>query len=182
MTRNFIKNQFKKFPHFSYNNWEIMYNHSRLVEKLSYKIAKNIKCDKELIAIAALLHDIGKTVVADEKTLHIKHQEFNLKISLDLIESLRYEKPRLNKLKKLISYTSDSVEMKVIKDADTLALYFDKNLYMLFVDWASKRNLNWAIERKIKKFKKLNFPISKKMGAGPLIKMKKDWERYLSKS
>ena len=68
-TKKFIEKSFREKPHFSFNNWKIMYYHSLTVLNFSLKISEKIECDKKVLSIAALLHDIGKTYEADEETL-----------------------------------------------------------------------------------------------------------------
>ena len=178
-TEEFIKTQFQEHPHFSYNDWNVMYNHSVKVKELALKISESIpEADKELLAIAALLHDIGKTYETDLEVLHTEHEKFNLNISEQFINTLNLPEPRSNKLKHLISLTSDSVERKIIKDADTIALYLDKHLYMLFIEWAVKEHLDSSIQRKLNKFEKINFDITRKLGENAFEQMKKDWNEY----
>lgn len=72
-----------------------------------------------------------------------------------------------------------SVKMKIIKDADTIALYFDKTLYMLYIEWALANHLNDAIQRKYDKFNNLFFDVSRQLGAPQLKLMKKDWQEFI---
>ena len=175
----FVKQSFTENPHFSFGHWSVMYDHSVTVKNIALKIAEQVECDKMLIALGALLHDIGKTQKADENTLHYDHEKFNLPISRFFIDSLNLSASKKRSLKELISYASDSVEMKVIKDADALALYADKRLYMLYIEWAIKNGLSTSIQRKIDKFDKLRFPISKKIGEKWFEIMKRDWNLYM---
>jgi len=69
--------------------------------------------------------------------------------------------------------------MKVIKDADALALYADKRLYMLFIQWAVENNLDASIQRKIDKFQKLRYAESRNIGNEWFENMKRDWDAYL---
>lgn len=157
-----------------------MYDHSVLVKKLALKIAKSVPCNVTLVAIGALLHDIGKTKKASAEVLHHDHETFNLQQSKPLLKALGVMKQK-TKLEKIISHTGNSTELKVIEDADALALYYDKKLYTLFLKWSIKQKLYYAITRKIKKFDKLHFPVSRKLGKPALNKMLKDWNVYLKK-
>lgn len=182
-TKEFIKKQFLKYPHFSFGNGLIMYHHSVLTQTLALQIVKeqHLSCDRLLVSIGALLHDIGKTKEGEnEETLHRLHESFNLPISESFVDTLTISAERLIALKNIISYKSDAIELMVIKDADTLALANDKDLYMLYISWAVKNNLYWAIKRKYKKYERLHFPISKALGAKAYTKMKLDWEKYIA--
>lgn len=178
-TEEFIKKAFVANPHFSFGHWSIMYEHSMRVRDIALQIAEEVVCDKTMVTLGALLHDIGKTRRADEEILHLEHEKFNLPIAEDFINSFSLEDSKKAVLKDLISYQSQSTEMKVIKDADALALYADKRLYTLFIEWAVKNNLNSSIQRKIDKFQKLRFPVSKKIGQLWFDQMKVDWDLYL---
>jgi hypothetical protein len=68
--------------------------------------------------------------------------------------------------------------MKIIKDADALALCFDKMLYMLLIQRMCNNNLQNEIERKLNKYNNLFFEISKKLCKEKLEQMKYDWESY----
>jgi len=176
LTRNFVKSKFMKNPHYSFDNWVVMYAHSLNVEKMAVKISKGTKCDRQVLSIGSLLHDIGKTYKTDKGTLHKHHEDFNLVVSENFLGTLGLDKKSLDKIKKIISYKSKSVEMRIIKDADAIAFYYDKRLNMLFLNWARRNRLGDAIERKLRKFDKLRFEASRKIGKPWFERMKKDWK------
>lgn len=167
---------FMRYSHFSFNDWKIMYKHSKTVQKISKTISKKEKCDVELLEIGSLLHDIGKTHKGSDGQLHYHHENFNLIQARPLLKILKLDKRRLKKLENIIAYKSRCIEQKIIKDADALALYADKKLYTLYIKWALDEKLYSSIIRKLNKFKKLNFNTSKKIGKKWFEKMKKNWE------
>ncbi|OGM01638.1 hypothetical protein A3K72_03690 [Candidatus Woesearchaeota archaeon RBG_13_36_6] len=178
-TKEFVKQRFIENPDFSFDDWKVMYNHSLKVEEIALKIAESVECDKLLLSIGALLHDIGKTYKVDVETLHYKHEEFNLRVAERFIDSLGFPSERLEKLKQIISFKGNSIELKIIKDADALALYADKTLYMLYIKWAHGNGLDSSIKRKLDKFSKLNFKVSKEIGKNWFEQTKKGWEEYM---
>ena len=180
-TKEFVKYSFQENPHYSFNHWSVMYSHSVKVQELAMKIANKVECDKTIISISALLHDIGKTYKADPKTLHENHEKFNLIVSKKFLKSLGLNDSDFKKICDIISYNSESVEMKVVKDADALALYFDKKLYMLWIEWALESGYESSIKRKLEKYDNLNFEISRRLGKPKLEEMKKDWDEYQKK-
>lgn len=177
-TELFVKELFQKFPHFSFNDWHVMYDHSVLVKNNALKILEQAGGDATLVAIGGLLHDIGKTYPTDLETLRTSHEMFNIVVAADFIQKLDLPAEQFRKLVAIVSYQSNLPEMKMITDADALAFYQDKRLYMLFIDWASKNNLMAPIRGKIEKFSKFNFPISKTIGRAHYNQMKKDWSAY----
>ena len=175
----FVKNAFIENPHYSFGHWSVMYNHSVMVKDFALKIAEQVECDKTLVAIGGLFHDIGKTHKADEETLHYDHEKYNLPVTEKFIDILPLGEDEKSKLRSAVSYDGDSVEIKIIKDADALAFFADKKLYMLFLEWAVEKKLTASIQRKLDKFKKLRFPISAEIGRGLFENMKKDWDEYM---
>lgn len=176
--KEFVKQAFVKNPHYSFDDWTVMYDHSCQVAQMAEKIIMYVDCDQLLVIIGSLLHDIGKTYQVDVETLHTEHESFNLPVSESLIESLSLSSVRQEKLKRLVSFTDESTEMDVIKDADALALPADKRLYMLYIAWAHQKRLESSIERKLRKFDKLHFPVSQEIGSLLFPIMKKDWAEY----
>jgi putative nucleotidyltransferase with HDIG domain len=179
-TEAYVKNAFIENPHYSFGHWSVMYDHSVLVKDFALKIAENVECNKTLVAIGGLFHDIGKTYKADEETLHYDHEKFNLPVTEKFISALPLDEEEKNKLKSIVSYNDDFVEMKIVKDADALAFFADKRLYMLFLAWAVEKKLTATIQRKLDKFEKLRFPVSVEMGKEPFAIMKKDWAAYFT--
>lgn len=176
-TREFVKNAFIDNPSYSFGDWSVMYEHSLLVQQIALLISSAVKADKFVISVASLLHDIGKTHDADEKTLHAEHEKFNLAVCEKFLDELDMSEGERIKIKRIISFEEDSVETKIIKDADALAFYADKRLHTLFLDWATKNGHDADIERKLGKFSKLNFDISKITGKVWFEQTKRGWKR-----
>jgi putative nucleotidyltransferase with HDIG domain len=176
-TKLFVKAKFIGHPHHSFNDWSIMYNHSILVNDISGDLAKTISCDKLVVSIGSLLHDIGKAHPGDEIALHKKHNEFSILEAEPQIQKLDLSLGQEKLLKNILSEKGDSVELKIIKDADALAFYKDKRLHSLFLEWALKNHLKHSIQVKIDKFDKLNFHHSKKIGQRWFEQMKTEWEK-----
>ncbi|HYD35784.1 MAG TPA: HD domain-containing protein [Vitreimonas sp.] len=177
-TQRFVDEAFKQHPDFSFNDWRVMAEHSGTVKDLALEIAETLECNKKVLAISALLHDIGKTYPADHDTLHTEHESFNWQVSEEFLKNLDLSPEELDQIKSLILFESEAVEMKIIKDADALAFFKDKRLYMLFINWAKDNNLDWAIQRKIDKYHKLNFEISRQLGEAWWQQMQDDWQAF----
>lgn len=178
---NFVKKAFIENPHYSFNHWSVMYNHSVKVKDLALKVARGQKCDKVVLAVGALLHDIGKTYHADATTLHKDHEKLNIIVAKDFLDNLKITKEQREKIFDVIKGGSDLVEGKIVRDADGLAFYLDRNLYMLWIEWATKNNISENDKiRKIEKYSYFNFPVSQKIGKSSWEQMKKDWQPYLN--
>ncbi len=177
----FLKKAFKANPHYSFDNWRIMYDHSVLVKDNAVKIASRVGANKILAGLAGLLHDIGKTQKIAIGRLEAEHQDFNFSVSKPLFEQLSLNASEKRKLAQIISYKSKSKEMKAVKDADALAFYQDKRLYTIFLKWAVKNKKTTSIQKKIDKFNKLNFAYSRNIAKKDYAKMLKAWQPKLNK-
>lgn len=175
MAEAFVEEEFRKHPHHSFGDWTVMQDHSMRVRDLALQIGEGMHADTFVIEIVALLHDIGKTYEADDATLHVHHEDFNLLVSEKFLDALGLTEEQLRKIKNLIVHKDSGKEAQIIEDADALAFYADRRLYMLFIDWAREMNLEKSIQKKLDKFARLHFDVSRQLGAGWYEQMKKDW-------
>lgn len=176
-TKRFVKEKFQRHPHHSFDDWSVMYNHSVTVQELALNIAEEVECDTLVVAIAALLHDIGKTYVADEETLHKHHEDFNVIVAKSFLESLLLDIPVRNKILCIISEKDSSIESLIIRDADIIAMYVDSTLHMHLIEWALRTDRKDVLERKLNNIDRLQFLVSKQIAEQPYIKMKERWRK-----
>jgi len=162
-TKKFLEKSFKENPHYSFNNWKIMYEHSLFVLKFSLKIAETIECDKLVLSVGALLHDIGKTYKADKEFLRRGHKKIGYLVSKRFLESLELTNEQQTKLKEILSDSRDNIEKQIIEDADSIAFFADKRLQTVFKKWVDKEGLDLELKRKLDKINKLRFDVSKKI-------------------
>ncbi len=179
-TEVFVRQTFAANPHHSFGDGTVMFEHSVRVKELALRLAQEVGADPLLVGLGGLLHDIGKAYPADEETLHQKHEELGVLVAAPLLGSLELPAPTLLQLRSLIAHTSASLEMQVMEDADALAFFLDKRLYMLFLAWATNTNHHAAIEKKTHKFEKLHFPLSRQLGSAAFGQMWTDWKAYLT--
>lgn len=175
-TREFLENAFIENPHFSFGNWRIMYNHSLLVLKFALGIAEEIDCDKLVLSVGSLLHDIGKAYKADEQLLREKHEELGYEISQKFLEKFNFSDEQRLKLKDIFLGDGKSVERQIIKDADIVAFFADERLQKALKSWADKRGLTNELQRKLDKVRLLHFGVSKKIAEPFYKEMKKRWD------
>jgi len=171
----FLKDIFIENPVYSFGDWTIMYNHSRNVRDFALKIAEFIECDKRLLEIESILHDIGKAYKTDVKTLRERHSELGYEVAKNLLTQLESSQEQQEKLTAFLAGDTDSIEGRIIKDADTVAFFADKKLQAALKNWADEQGLSDELQRKVDKFKSLIFESSRAI-AGPLYEqMKKRW-------
>lgn len=178
-TEKFLKQRFIKYPHWSFNNWRVMYEHSIDVKNIALKLAKKIKCDPTIAGISALLHDIGKTYKTSEKNLEINAHTLNAIVARTFLKGSGLPKNKIRKILTILSYKSRAVEYKIMTDADALAFFKDKRLHSLYFEWALKKQKRQNLKRHLKKFDQLHFPESKKIGTKWFKKMLKEWNPKL---
>lgn len=169
---SFLRQAFQQHPHFSFGDWRIMYEHSRLVRDYALRIAESVPCDTLVLQLGALLHDIGKTVIADEETLRAHHGRMGYDVSKPFLESLRIAPAQREKVLSLFLGGS-CVEKRIISDADLLAFLADRRLQEALAQWAEKRGLAGEIERKVSKARSLHFKASMAIAAPLLRKFEK---------
>ncbi len=164
IAEEYLKEVFTENPAYSFGDWTIMYQHSLNVRDLALKIAEQVECDKELLELFALFHDIGKAFKADYMYLHEHHEELGFNVAEPILSRLSLTAEQLAKLTEFLKGDLSSLEANVMKDADTLAFFMDEKLQDLFKKWADEKGLVGELQRKADKYQKLKFEISRKMG------------------
>lgn len=177
-TKEFVKQAFIRNPHYSFNDWKIMYDHSITVYEVALRIAKDVPCDVEVLSIGALLHDIGKTVKADEATLRKKHSELGAVASEEFLNRLDLTSERKARIMSLFSPDCELVEKKIIEDADIVSFYMDDRLADAFEEWAKSRGLYSEFSRKLGNIGKLRFDASRTMALPYYDKLSLKWGKY----
>lgn len=175
IAQEFLKKVFVDNPDYSFGDWTVMYQHSLNVRDLALKIAEQVECDKEVLEIFTLLHDIGKAYKADDLFLHEHHEELGFKVTEPILSKLLLTAEQLVKLTEFLKGDLSSPEAMVVKDADTLAFFMDERLQDLFKKWADEKGLVGELQRKADKYQKLKFEISKRLAEPFYEDMKKRW-------
>ena len=179
--RSYLKEEFVARPHYSFGDPMIMVNHCLKVEELALRIAEQVYENVDLLAVraAALLHDIGKTYEADPEVLNTDHELFNLKVAEQFIDNLGLPDIECEKVKEAVRYHDvDTLETRIVKDADTLSFYADERYHKVFYDWVVKENREKERQRKYSKFEKLRFPQSREIGQPLYESWSQTWAKW----
>lgn len=171
----FVKDSFIGNPGYSFGDWRIMYEHSLKVKDMALQIAERVECDKEVLAIEAWLHDIGKVYKADQKILREHHTELGYDVAKDFLSELNLSEQQTRKLEAFLRGKTESLEGRIIKDADIIAFFLDEKLQKAFKSWADKQALLNEMQRKADKFNRLEFGISKEIARPLYEEVKKRW-------
>lgn len=174
-TKLFVFEEFEANPGFSFGDGSIMYQHSLHVLEYALEIASEFPCDKTIVTLEALLHDIGKTYRASDEALQKRHHELGWRVCEKYLKSLNLTATQLYELKAFFEKKTNSVESRIVKDADVIAFYADPRLHTKFKLWAEEKELAGELERKLAKFDSLYFSVSKQLGEKHHSKLKQKW-------
>lgn len=175
-TKLFVFEEFTANPSFSFGDGSIMYQHSLHVLEYALEIASEFTCDKTVVILEALLHDIGKTYKTSHEVLQEKHHELGWKVCEKYLNSLNLTAAQLHELKVFFEKKTNSIESRIVKDADVIAFYADPRLHNSFKRWTNDKNLEEELERKLAKFDSLHFSVSKQLGEKHWEKLKTKWQ------
>lgn len=156
----FLKRAFKKNSSYSFGDPVIMYEHGRTVRDFAMRITGSVECDRELLEVMALFHDIGKAYKADEQTLREKHAELGYEVTKDFLPDLELRDDQRQTLVDFLKGDMTSIEATVIKDADIIAFFADERLQQALKTWGDNNGLPNELQRKADKIRNLTFTSS----------------------
>lgn len=167
------------------------YYHAQRVLNYSLKIAKKIKCDKEVLFAAALLHDVG--CKNHEKEDH-NHSFFGMRLANKWLKTIDFPKKKIDDVVEVIRLHDNChweknrkkvnhIEAMIIQDADRIDLqgaigalrltyYFGERGYPIYNSskpkktnkvWLNHSLLDQIRRDPITKWENLNFDYSKKI-------------------
>jgi putative nucleotidyltransferase with HDIG domain len=155
--------QYKDDPHL----WD---THVRLVRKYALILADIEKADKEVVEIAAILHDIGKCKGKDG------HEKTGYELAKDFVGHLDLPKPKKELILKCIlkhssKYANEDneIEVKVLNSADGLSVISDEKLEQFRKESVPKGEL-LVLFNKIEK--RINLKSARKLAEPQLRKLK----------
>lgn len=136
-----VASKFKKTNLFSHGPLDEVFFTMRVYETSKDLISKTEEpVNTSLILVSAILHDIGK-IKLDEKILNLKfkdpekvmvewnrHPELSIPLAKEILEKLEYSKEFIEEVCFLVgnhhpSNYAESIELKILQDADQLADY-----------------------------------------------------------
>lgn len=149
--------------------WFSAFAHFEHVVKLSNQLADEIWADKEIIEIAAWLHDIGSILYWRENH-HITWAE----ISEKKLREFWYPEDKIMKVKNCIlnhrwstNFERLTIEEKILSEADTISAFY--NIHWLFEaayvyeKLDTKKWLKTVLDKLDRKWEQLHFEESKKI-------------------
>lgn len=165
--RKFVESECKK-PNSHYGYDPFLYHFIPVVE-YSEKLADKLGADKEIVIIAAWLHDIG-SIVYGRKNHHLT----GAKIAEEKLSELGYPPKKIEKVKDcMISHRGSqqilpkSLEAKILIEADTLSAFNDiTGLFQcaFYYEKLPRKEAKDSVKRKLEnKWKQLNLDESREI-------------------
>jgi len=131
--------------------------HTGVVERLSFKLAKELKADEEIVHLSALLHDIGRITKLGEKD----HEKTSAEETEKILNELNVDKNIISKVKECILAHRHSdptipelLEARILKIADAWAHFINPIGMVCFrvkLDHGINEAVKWAKDEKLKR-------------------------------
>lgn len=180
----FLRDRFNANPRYSFNNADIMINHSIDVMNIAVEVAKDYPdADLKVILLGALFHDIGKTANESAEVLQQRHAQFNWDIANEFFKGLDLSSAQLEKLKNILFENPETInsciEQKIVKEADKVAFVTDEVLQTAFNNWAERLpdgKGKTELQRKLDKTLSLELPRAKEIAGTYSEVMRERWK------
>ena len=165
--REYVKEECEKpTSHYGHEPYE---HHFKPVVKYAEELAEELNADKEVVTIAAWLHDIGSIKHGREN-----HHETGAEIAERKLKQLNYPQEKIEKVKECIKNHRGSVdnpretmEEKIVAEADALSAFDDiPGLFEVAFTFEGKNReeATKSVRNKLnRKWNKLHFPKSKEI-------------------
>ena len=106
---------------FSWTPKDYYWQHTLQVRRFSLLIQEKAGGDRDVIEMAALLHDVGKA-----ELLAPGHEELSAQIAEEFLASLAFDKDKIQSVGRCIRYkNTDSLEVRILRSADSMSLIAD---------------------------------------------------------
>lgn len=163
----FAKELCRQYP-FDPNLWDV---HTQLVRKYALDLAEMEGADKQVVEIAALLHDIGKCKGRAD------HHLTGYELSRDFLETVDLPEEKKALILKCVlkhrtrfSAEENEIEVKVVQSADVLGTLFDDGWQAHSRNTMSQESLVSLYD---KAMRKINLESARSIGAPQLEKLKR---------
>lgn len=181
--QEFLRKQFIANPSYSFNNADIMINHSIQVMDVAVDIGSQIpECDLLVVSLGALFHDIGKVAKVSPEILKDKHSEYNWVIASEFLNGIVLTPEQTEKLKNILYERPETlkscVEQQAVKDGDRISFMKDYVLQKALYDWAEGIHTGTGIlelQKKLNNVTSLVFERSKELAKEPYENMRNKW-------
>jgi putative nucleotidyltransferase with HDIG domain len=144
--------------------------HLESVHKFALELASKIKCDNEIVELAALLHDIGRYVTKEQEG----HEKTGLPEARKVLERYNYPENKIQSVLHCVESHRGSVDVKtktieaeIVRNADAMAHYDIMPLFFVMCGDNDKKiveKATWAKQKYERNWsKKLTLPEAKEV-------------------
>jgi uncharacterized protein len=106
---------------FKWTPKDYYWKHTLQVRDFALMIQERVGGDKDVVELAALLHDIGKA-----QLLAPGHEALSVNLAKEFLNKLKIDKKKIELTLKCISYENDNLlESRVLRSADSMSLIMD---------------------------------------------------------
>ena len=138
---------------------DLYWKHAFMVREFALALQKKIGGDKDVIEVSAFLHDIGKT-----KLLAPGHEKISAKLSKEFIKMINFDKNKIHQIIKCIKYENfDSVEVKILRSADSMALIMDAEGQKWYFAKILGNDKEKILDELNKSFSEIEFDVGKEL-------------------
>jgi putative nucleotidyltransferase with HDIG domain len=97
------------------------WKHTLQVRDFALMIQEHVGGDRDVVELAALLHDTGKA-----QLLAPGHEVFSINLAKGFLKKLKIDKKKIDKTLRCISYENNNLlESRVLRSADSMSLIMD---------------------------------------------------------
>jgi len=151
---------------------DFYWKHAFMVRKFALMIQERVGGDKDIVEVSALLHDIGKA-----KLLAPEHEEISAVLSKEFLEKMDFDKNKIQRIIECIKYKNfKSIEAKILRSADSIALIMDKNGQKWYFENILKNNKERIVKELKKSYSEIQFDFAKRFVEKTYKKLIKKYE------
>jgi putative nucleotidyltransferase with HDIG domain len=136
---------------------DFYWKHAFQVRDYALLISKDLGGDKDVIEVSALLHDIGKS-----ELLAPGHEIISSILAKEFLENINFDSNKIPLILKCIEYENfDTLESKILRTADSMALIMDKEGQEWYFENILKNDQERILEEVKNSYKEIEFDIAK---------------------
>jgi len=136
---------------------DLYWKHAFMVREFALMLQQKIGGDKDVIETSALLHDIGKA-----KLLAPGHEKISGELAEQFLQKINFDKIKISKIIDCLKYENfDSIEAKILRSADSMALIIDINGQKWYFAKVLGNDKKKILEELKKSFSEIEFDIGK---------------------
>lgn len=153
---------------------DFYWKHALQVRNFALIIQEKVGGDEDVVEASALLHDVGKA-----KLLGSGHEEISAELAQEFLKELNFNDNKIKQIAKCVKYENfDSVEAKILRSADSMALIMDKPGRRWYFENVLNNNKEKILEEIKKSYSEIKFEFARDMVEDTYKKLIEKYEQY----